>query len=166
MRTEDQLAQMVRSRNPMMPPGPPDMPPGAPPSAPQDMMMEEPMPPEIMQEQQMEPDLPKTATVMEVQGGTVILKDETGKTRKVPIGDFPIPPQEGMQMVQAVVGEIHDGMMVALVGPEQTPVELPTEGLQGTFEQGDYFWMPAPPSAAPTGEAPPLPPTDPMDEIL
>jgi len=152
MRPEDELVNMVRGRNPMMAPGPPEGPPGGPPA---DMMPPEPPPQEPMMEQPVEPELPATATVMEIQGDTVILQDETGKMRKIPISDFPIPPQEGMQMVQATVENITDGMMTVAVGPEKVPVDLPANE---NFAVGDLFWMPAPPSGAP--EAPPMGPEE------
>jgi hypothetical protein len=144
MRPEDELVRMVQGRNPMeAPPGmeeemPVDGPPGPPPGPPEGM-------PEDMAPSG-EMDLPKSAVVMEVQGNTVVLQSESGKMIKIPMADFPIPPQEGMQMVQAIVEDVRDGMLVALVGDQKTPVELPMEGMQGQFDVGDYFWMPAPPA--------------------
>ncbi len=153
MRPEDELLRMVQGRNPMEgPPGmeqgmpdgmPPGMEQGMPPGPPPEMPVDG--PPEDMAPSG-EMDLPKSAVVMEVQGNTVVLQAESGKMIKIPMADFPIPPQEGMQMVQAIVEDVRDGMLVALVGDQQTPVELPMEGMQGQFDVGDYFWMPAPPA--------------------
>jgi hypothetical protein len=160
---EEELLNMVKGRNPMAPPaGPPTGPPGGgmPPEMPMDMGPQggPPMPPpgEMPMEappmgSEMAPQdmgaLPQTATVMAVEGEEVVLQDDSGKMRRVPIGAFPIPPQEGMQMVQAVVGDINNGVMTALVGPEQVPIELPIDNLTMPFNPGDMFWMPEPPQA-------------------
>lgn len=140
MRREDELLDIVRGSNPMMPPQdemmdmPPEMPPG----------MEDPM----MDPMEMEPggdmNLPKSATVVEVQGNMVMLEADNGMPIKLSIDAFPIPPQEGMVMVQAVVEDISDGTMMASVNG--MPVDLPLDGLQANFEIGDYFWMPEPPA--------------------
>jgi hypothetical protein len=141
MRPEDELLDVVRGRNPMEPPGPEgpmDMPPDMPPEMPPDMPMD------------MEPggdmNVPKSAVVMQLEGDMVVLQAESGEMIRLPMDAFPIPPQEGMQMVQAVVEDIRDGMIFAAVGPTQEPVELPIDSVQVPLEIGFYFWMPEMPS--------------------
>ncbi len=113
----------------MMPPGgppgapPPMMPPGGPPMG----------PPE-------EPELPKRAKVVKVEGQTVFLSTDDGQELKVPIESFIFPPEVGAELVQAQVLGVEGEMMMIMV--EGQEVEVPaTEG----FAEGDYFWMPAPP---------------------
>jgi len=158
---DDKSFLNMQGANPMRnfgpPPGPPpDMPPGGPPMSP-DMMggMPPGMPPggppmdmmggppmdEIMGEQPM----PQSATVVTVEGGTVVIRDDAGKEHTLPVDAFPFPPTEGMQLVQATVIEsTPEGVMVE-VGPERITTEIPAEQLNMEFNPGDLFWMPAPP---------------------
>ncbi len=94
-----------------------------------------------------EEGLPNTATVVGFEGNTVILRDEAGETLKVPLEAFPVPPEEGMELSRAVVSEVTGDVVVALVGQEQSLVEIPVAELQDEFNVGDYFWMPQPPSS-------------------
>ena len=148
MRPEDELLKMVRGRNPMDLPEMPDEemmmdegPPMAPPDMPPDMGMED----QMMPEAPPQADIPQSATVEEIRGSTVVLTSETGQPIELPLGAFPIPPQEGMRMVQAEVMDVGDGVIIAMVGNQE--VELPLSEASEPFNVGDYFWLPEPPAS-------------------
>ncbi len=100
---------------PMMPPGPPMAPPE-------------------------EPNLPERAKVVKIEGQTVILQTDDGQELQVPMEAFVFPPEQGADMVQAQVVRVEGEMMTVTVEGQEVEVPL-TEG----FNEGDYFWMPAPP---------------------
>ena len=147
--------EMLRGGPPVGPQGPPAGPPAGPPGmagAPPGMPPEPGMvPPGMMMEPDMAPPeeemgLPGSAVVMEVAEGSVIVQDDTGQMRKVPLEAFPIPPTEGMPLVQAVVVEAGDGFIIAQAETVGERVEIPTDALMMEFNVGDYFWLPEPPA--------------------
>lgn len=153
MRREDELLQMVQGRDPMAGAGPP-MPGQGPPmeGPPMDQMM--PMEPPM---DQMEPpmddmldqSLPQTGRVADIKGGTVHVIDENGTELQVPIDGFPFPPEVGMELVRAEVMSIEGDTMTAQLSTTGETVTLPMEMLKADFNQGEFFWMPAPPEAPP-----------------
>ncbi len=100
---------------PMMPPGPPMAPPE-------------------------EPNLPERAKVVKIEGQTVFLQTDDGQELQVPMEAFVFPPEQGADMVQAQVVRVEGETMTITVEGQEVEVPL-TEG----FNEGDYFWMPAPP---------------------
>lgn len=128
-------------------PGPaPEEGPGGPfPDMP-DEMAAPPMPPEGMQaEGGEEGQLPTSAAVMEVTGEHVVIIDDTGEQRRIPLDAFPIEPREGMLLERAMVVEVGDGKIFVRVGEERGVIEISKHRLQRDFEVGDFFWMPEPP---------------------
>ena len=158
MRPEDEMMRRLRGGNPMDiqgPPMPPDagpmppMPPGemgAPMGDPmmgdpmmdqmQDPMMQDPM----MDEVAMEASLPQTAVVDRIEGDSVTVTTEDGRTIQLPMSAFPIPPGEGMSLMQATVADVTDSGILVMVEGEQ--IEIPQAQLMAEFNIGDYFWMP------------------------
>ena len=105
-----------------------EMMPGAPPGEP-------PMgPPE------QEINLPTTAKVVKIEGSNVMISTDQGEKITLPIEAFIFPPTEGASLVQAEVLRVEGETMTIKVAEEEITVPV-KEG----FNEGDLFWMPAPP---------------------
>ncbi len=105
-----------------------EMMPGAPPGEP-------PMGPP---EQEM--NLPTTAKVVKVENNNVVISTDQGKEITLPMEAFIFPPEQGQDLMQAEVLKVEGEMMTIRVAGEELEVPV-KEG----FNQGDLFWMPAPP---------------------
>lgn len=137
---EEDLLQMARQFRPPTE--------AQPPMAPEQVPMDMPMGDFPMEDMPMDMGaevLPEFAMVMDIDGGLAILQDNNGRVLRVPLEAFPIPPEPGMNLVQAVVVDIADGVMVVDVGG--MTMDLPMDSLMADFEIGEYFWLPEPPSS-------------------